>query len=176
MSVWLDKTGCRLDGGQRPFGRTTVLPKLQKFSWRSFLFESRVRTVMPCRPDGRTLAASNFHIETSRVRTWRMVGWSDARTSRPCWPASGCLDLNCDTCLMDESVWTWIHIIQTVEAIFPYLCFGKNSGGLIKHWGSSGRVAESTGRMQAGVVRSFSTQRKVQTGIHVVQTADALDS
>jgi hypothetical protein len=34
---------------------------------------------------------------------------------------------------------------------------------LIEHWTASGRVAESSERMQAGAVQSFSTQRKVQT-------------
>jgi hypothetical protein len=33
-----------------------------KFRWKSFLFKSRVRTVRHWRPDGRTSAASNFHI------------------------------------------------------------------------------------------------------------------
>jgi hypothetical protein len=49
--------------------------------------------VLPCRLEGRTFAASNFHIEASRVRTGRMVvrtadlmhaiSISDARASRP---------------------------------------------------------------------------------------------
>jgi hypothetical protein len=30
---------------------------------------SRVRTVLPCRPDGRTLAVSNFHIKAWHVQT-----------------------------------------------------------------------------------------------------------
>jgi hypothetical protein len=128
MSVWLDKTGRRLDGGHRPFGQTTVRSKFQKFHWRSFLFETRVRTVMPYRPDGRTSAASKFHIKASRVRTGGTVVRttdlmyaifiSDAHASGPCWLASGRLDLNCDTCLMDERV-------RTVVA-FPYLCLARN--------------------------------------------------
>jgi len=131
--------------------------------------------VMPCRQDDRTFAASNFHTEASRVQTGRMVVWttdlmhaifiSNARTSGPCWLASRRLDFNCDICLMDERVRTSIHFIQTVAAIFPYLCFGKKSWSLIEHW-------ESSGRMQAGAVGSFSTQRKVRTGIHVVWTED----
>jgi hypothetical protein len=28
---------------------------------------------------------------------------------------------------MDERVRTGIHIVQTIAAIFPYLCFGKKS-------------------------------------------------
>jgi hypothetical protein len=43
----------------------------QKFRWKSFLFKSRVRTVRHWRPDGRTSAASNFHI---RLRASRPRG------------------------------------------------------------------------------------------------------
>jgi hypothetical protein len=130
MRVWLHKTGYRPDGGHRPSGRTTVRPKFLKFRWKSFLFKSRVKTVLLCHLDGCTFAVSNFHIEASRVRTGRMVvrmanlmhaiSISDAH-------ASWRLDLNCDTCLMDEHVRTGIHIVQTVVAIFPYLCYGKKS-------------------------------------------------
>jgi hypothetical protein len=144
MSAWLDKTGRCPDSGHRPSRGTTVRPKFQKFRWKSFLFESRVRLVLAYRPDGRTFAASNFHIEASRVRTGRMVirmanlmyaiSISDARAFEPCWPASGSLDLNYDTCLMDERVRTGIHVVQTIAAIFPYLCFGKKSWSLIEHW------------------------------------------
>jgi hypothetical protein len=31
MSVWLDKAGCRPDGGHEPSGRTTVKPKFGDF-------------------------------------------------------------------------------------------------------------------------------------------------
>jgi hypothetical protein len=136
MSVWLDKTGRRPNGGHRPSRQTTMRPKFQKFHWKSFLFESRVRTVRHCRLDGRTSAASNFHIEAPRVRTRRMgvqtfnlmhaISISDARASRPCWLSSERLDLNCDTCLMDERVRTGIQAVQTVAAIFPYLCLERN--------------------------------------------------
>jgi len=40
---------------------------------------------------------------------------------------SGRLDFECNTCLMDERVRTWIHVIWTVAAIFPYLCFGRKA-------------------------------------------------
>jgi hypothetical protein len=172
MSVWLDKTRHRLDGNHGPSGRTTVRPKFQKFRWKSFLFESRIQTVLPCRPDGCTSLASNFHIEASRVRTGGMavrmvdlmhaISIFDSRESGPCWLASGRMDLNCDTCLMDERVRTGIHDVQTVTAIFPYLCLERNPEALIEHWKSSGRAAETSGRMQAGGVQSFSTQRKVR--------------
>jgi hypothetical protein len=47
--------------------------------------------------------------------------------SEPWRLASGHLNFECDTCLMDESIRTGIHIVRTVAAIFPYLCFGKKS-------------------------------------------------
>jgi hypothetical protein len=98
------------------------------------------------------------------------ISISDAGVSGPCWLASGLLDLNCDTFLMDERVRTGYHVVRTVATIFPYLCLEKKSWSLIEHWESSGRAAETSGRMQAGVVWSFSTQRKVRTEIHVVRT------
>jgi hypothetical protein len=54
---------------------------------------SSVQTVVPCPPDDLTSAASNFHIEASRIQIGRMViqmadqmhaiSISDARVSRP---------------------------------------------------------------------------------------------
>jgi hypothetical protein len=54
--------GRRPDGEPGPSGRTTVGHKFLRFSPKIFLFKSRVRTVRHCRPDGRTSAASSFHI------------------------------------------------------------------------------------------------------------------
>jgi hypothetical protein len=54
------------------------------------------------------------------------ISISDARASGPCLLASGRLDLNCDTCLMDERVRTGFHIVWTVATIFPYLCLERN--------------------------------------------------
>jgi hypothetical protein len=98
---------------------------------------SRVRTVVSCRPDGRTSAASNFHTRASHVRTKGMVvrtvdlmhaiSISDARASGPRGLTFGHLDFECDTCLMDGRVRTRFHIVRTVAAIFPYLCFRKKS-------------------------------------------------
>jgi hypothetical protein len=111
MSVWLDKIGRRSVGSHRPSGWTTVRPKFWKFRWKSFLFKSRVHTVFPCLPNARTSTASNFPIEASRIRTRRMVvrtvdlmhtiSISKAHASGLWWLASGRLDLNCDTCLID---------------------------------------------------------------------------
>jgi hypothetical protein len=107
MSVWLDKTGRHPDDVHRPPGRTTMRPKFWKFCWRSFLFESRVRTVMPCRPDGRTFAASNFHIEALRVRTGRMVvRMVDLMHARP------------DHADWHPDVWIWIAILALWMSTF----------------------------------------------------------
>jgi hypothetical protein len=181
MRVWLNKTGRRPDGGHRPSGQTIVRPKFWKFCWRTFLFESRVRTMRHCRPDGRTSAASNFHIVASLVRTGGTVvrtadlmyaiSISDAHAFGPWWQASGRLDLNCDTCLMDERVQTGYQVVRTVAAIFSYLCLERNleawsntedrPDGMLncldgckleqfeasRHRGRSGRESTTSGRM-----------------------------
>jgi hypothetical protein len=64
-----------------------------EFHWKSFLFKSRVRTVRHYRPDGRTSAASNFHIRLRASGPWGMnvrtailqhtISISDMRASRP---------------------------------------------------------------------------------------------
>jgi hypothetical protein len=179
-------------------------PKFQKFHRKSFLFESPIRTVLLCHLDGRTFAASNFHIEVSRVRTRRSVVWTvdlmhaisifDTRMSGPWWLASGRLDLNCDTCLMDEGVRAGIHIVWMVATIFPYLYFGKKSWS----FGRTLRVIQ-TGCWIVRTDASWSSSKLlnteegpdenprrpngwcfslvcVRTIWHVVQTASALDS
>jgi hypothetical protein len=89
MSVWLWIPRRRLDDRHKASGRTTVrstFQNLQKF----FHDLSRVRTVLPCRPNGHTSTARNFHVKASRIQTG-------------------------------------IHIVRTVETIFPCLCFEKKS-------------------------------------------------
>jgi hypothetical protein len=119
-------------------------------------------------------AASNFHIEASRVWTKGMVvqtahlmhaiSISDAHAFRPCWLVSGRLDLNCDTCLMDEPVRTGIHVIRTVASIFPYLCLERNpeAWSNIKSWPDG--MTHRPDRWSFG-------QLGVRTGRHVVRTA-----
>jgi hypothetical protein len=63
-----------------------------------------------CRLDGES-NARNFHIWSSRVRTMKTIVRS--------------LNFECSTCLMDERIRTGIHIVQTVAAVFPYLCIGN---------------------------------------------------
>jgi hypothetical protein len=68
-----DICGFRPDGGHEPFGQTTMRQIfLKHFTEKSFLFESRVRTVRHYRPDGRTSAASNFLIRLRASRPWGM--------------------------------------------------------------------------------------------------------
>jgi hypothetical protein len=84
MGDCLDKYGRRLDGGHGPLGRTTVQPEFLDFRWKSFLLESRVRTVAGTlqvisiqgfarpdhgdeRPDSWS-STRNFHICWTRVR------------------------------------------------------------------------------------------------------------
>jgi hypothetical protein len=94
------------------------------------------------------------------------------RASQPCWLASGRFNLNCDSCPMDECIWTGIHVVRTVESIFPYLNLERKSEA-----GRTLRVVR-TGclnvRTDVSWNRSFSIQRKVQMGIHAVWTDDAL--
>jgi hypothetical protein len=100
-----------------------------KISLKFFPDLSCLGTVVPCRLDGRTSVASIFHIKTSRVRTKGMVvrivdlmhaiSISDACTSGLRGLTSERLDFECDTCLMDESVRTGIHVFRTAAANFP---------------------------------------------------------
>jgi hypothetical protein len=73
MGDCFDKARRRPDGGHGLSGWTTVQPEFLDFQWKSFLFESRVRTVRHCRLDSCTSAASNFLIKASRVRTKGMT-------------------------------------------------------------------------------------------------------
>jgi len=66
MSVWLDKTGRRSDGQLCDRNSKNIAEKERRS-------KSRIRTVLPCHPDGRTFAASNFHIKASSVQTRRIV-------------------------------------------------------------------------------------------------------
>jgi hypothetical protein len=66
MSVWLEKPRRHPDDRHKASGRTTMRSAFQ-ISQKFFPELSRVRTMLPCRPDGRTLATHNFHIKASRV-------------------------------------------------------------------------------------------------------------
>jgi len=136
MSVWLEIPRRHPDGSHKTSGQTTVWSAFQ-ISQKFFPELSRVRTVLPCRPDDRTLAGRNFHINASHVWTIEHVIWMVylmhaisiyvARMSGPWRLAYGRLDFECITGRLDKCVWTGIHIIRTVAIIFPYLCFGKKS-------------------------------------------------
>lgn len=88
MGDCFDKYGRRLDGGHEPFRETAVQPKFWDFRWKSFMFESRVRTVRHCHPDSRMSVASNFFTKASRVRTMGKGcpdSWSSTRNFHICW-------------------------------------------------------------------------------------------
>jgi hypothetical protein len=55
----------RLDG--------QLCDRLFKFSLKFFPDLSRVQMVLPCRPNGRTLAARIFHIKASHVQTMNAI-------------------------------------------------------------------------------------------------------
>jgi len=141
MSVWLEIPKRRPDGRHRASRRTTMWSAFQ-ISLKFFPEMSLVQTVLPCRPDGRTLATRNFHIKASRVWTIGMVVWIVdlthaifiwvARTSGTWRLASRRLDFECTTCLMDECIRKGIHIVRTVAAVFQYLCFEIKSHSYVQ--------------------------------------------
>jgi hypothetical protein len=120
---------------RRPDGQ--LCERLSKISLKFFPDFSRVWTVLPCHPDGRTSATCNFHIKALRVWTKGMVVRTVdlmhvisiyvAPASEPLRLASGRRNFECATCLMEERAQTGIHIVRKVAAIFPYLYFGKKS-------------------------------------------------
>jgi hypothetical protein len=134
MSVWLEIPRHLLDSRHKASGRTTVRSAFQ-ISHKFFPELSRVRTVLPCRPDGRTLAARNFHTKAWRFRTityairtvnlMHTISIYEAHASGLWKLSSERLNFECMTCLMNERVRTEIHIVRMVAAVFPYLCFGK---------------------------------------------------
>jgi len=143
--------------------------------------------VLLCRPDGNTLAARNLHIKASRIQTigsivrtvdfMHAISIYEARASGPWGLTSGRLDFECMTCLMDERVRTEIHIVRTVAAIFPYLCFGKKSHS----WSNTGRRSDVLRkrpdvRMQAEQFEASRHRGRSGGKVLVVRTNDGLDS
>jgi len=92
MRVWLEIPRRRPNGRHKASGWTTVRSTFQ-ISQKFFPELNHVRTVFPCCPDGRTLAARNFHIKAWRFWTIRSVVQTvdlmhaisiyETRTSRP---------------------------------------------------------------------------------------------
>jgi hypothetical protein len=93
---------------RRPDGQLCYL--FSKISLKFFPELSRVWTVLPCLPDGRTFTARNFHIKALPVRTIGMIVRTVdlmqaisiyvARASGTWGLASGRLNFECATCLM----------------------------------------------------------------------------
>jgi hypothetical protein len=141
---------------------------------------------VPYRPDGRTSTVSNFHIKALRVQIKGMVvrtvdlmyaiSISDARSSGPRGLTYGCLDFECDTCLMNERVRTGFHIVQTAAANFPYLYFIKKS----RSWSNTKCRPDVLLKCPDGCkLEQFeASQHRGRSGrkVLVVQMVDALDS
>jgi len=143
--------------------------------------------VVPRRRNGRTSNARNFHIKASRVRTKGMVIWtvdlmhaisiSDARAFGPWRLASGRLDFEYDTCLMNERFQTEIHIVWTVAKIFPYLCFGRKSHNSWSNPECSPDVLLK--RLEGCKLEQFKASRhkgRSRRKVLIARTDDALDS
>jgi hypothetical protein len=91
------------------------------------------------RPDGWS-RIGNFHISCTRVRTK-----ADWRPDRDIWIAI----LALWRCASGQDT----NIVRTDVSIFPYSELGKNLK-LVNHWRSSGRAAETSGRMKVGTEAS----------------------
>jgi hypothetical protein len=142
--------------------------------------------VLPCHLNGCTLAAPNFHIKAWHVQTMTCVVRTgnlmyaisiyEARASGPWRTSSGCMNFECPTCLVDERIQMGIHIVRTVAAVFPYLCFGKKSHiWLNTEWHLNVLLKRLDGckleQIEASRHRGKSGQK-----VLVVRTDDALDS
>jgi hypothetical protein len=151
----------------------------QKFCWKSFLFKSRFRTVRHWRPDGRTSAASNFHIRLSvsgprgmNVRTvilQHAISISAMRAFEPIEADVRTVEVESAITLTDErasgpmltNVQTGNHIIRTFEVDLPIYWTWKESEA------DQSLMDVKTGcwevRTDASWNRSFSTQCRVRT-------------
>jgi hypothetical protein len=160
--------------GRRPDGQ--LCDRIfQKFRWKSYLFKSLVQTVRHWRLDGRTSAASNFHI---RLR------------------ASGPRGMNVRTAELQHAISIsvmqlsepWRAGIQTVEveSAISILVHARSDQGWLTSWpwylNCDSCLMETrvrTGcwdiRTYASWYRSFPIQYRVQTVWHVVRTAGTVD-
>jgi hypothetical protein len=119
---------------------------------------------MSARPDHERQASGRLKLNAQfpyllKVRS-DQAGWKFGR-----------LYLNCDSCLMYESVRKWIHVVRTVASNFPYLNLERKfeaDRSLKVIWTGCWVV-----RTDASWNRSFSIHRRVPTEIHVVRTDDA---
>lgn len=98
--------------------------------------------MVPCRPDSRTFAASNFHIKASCVRTMGMIVWTMwyffwmTRTFRPglplCREASNCSSLHPFGCFSSTS---WRHsVYDQLWDFFPKHKYGKTTTTVRTMW------------------------------------------
>jgi hypothetical protein len=123
-----------------------------------------VRTVLPCHPDGRTLAARNFHIKAWRIWTigsvvrtvdlMHAISIYEARASKPWGLTSRCLDFEYTTCLMDV-------LFRMVAAVFSCLYFGKKSHSWSKTEWRPNVLLKCLDGCKLEQFQSFLTQRKI---------------
>jgi hypothetical protein len=168
----------------RPDGRTSIASNF-------LIRHSSFRTMGDERPDGYS-STRNFHICNPRVRT--MIG------SRPDgWSRIGNFLLWCTRVrttavrrpdLKKTRIWTGYHIVRTVDWSSLSWNLERNQK-MIEYWETSGRAAETPGRMQAGTETSRYSMGSgrndnfvrtddaglygVRTGWHVVQTDGTVD-
>jgi len=76
------------------------------------------------------LSLQTMKADVRMVELMHTISIYEAWASRPWRLTSRWLNFVCTTCLMKESVRTGPHIVRTVAAVFPYLCFGKKSFNL----------------------------------------------
>jgi len=142
--------------------------------------------VVPCRPDGRISAARNFHMKASHIWTKGMVvqmvdqmhsiSISVAHAFGQWRLAFGRLDFECDTCLRDERVRMGIHIVRTIAAIFPYLCFGRKSHSWSNTECRPDVLLKHPDRCKLELFEASGHRGRFGQKVLVVRTDDALDS
>jgi len=137
-----------------------------------------------------------LNVRTMKYDVWTVepmhaISIHKAWASEPWILSSGWLNFVCTTCLIKDSVWTRTHIVRTVVAVFPYLCFGKKSfylsnieGVWACCWDVQTNATKNSSKLletEGDPNRKFSSSRRiilgqlsVRTEYHVVRT-DAKD-
>jgi len=184
MSFWLEIPRPRLDGRHKASRRTTVRSAFQNFREILSWIEPGL--------DGVALSSGRSHFScTQFIKAWHIrtmtpivqtvnlmsaISIYEALTSGSWRPLSGRLIFKYATCLTDERVRTGIHIVQTIAAVFPYLCFGKKTHS----WSNTEwRPNVLLKRPNGCKLEQFEASRhRGRSGwkVLVVRTDDALDS
>jgi len=86
------------------------------------------------------------------------------------------LNFVCATCLMYERVRMGIHIVWTVAAIFPYLCFGKKSHSWSNTECHLDVLLKRPDRCKLEQFEDSRHRGRSEREVLIVRTDDALDS